>query len=55
LPHTSDLIPNFSDSAAMPLESTPAWPRLDRPVSDRVGQAFDFLWDVLPHDASRSS
>jgi hypothetical protein len=32
-------------------ESTAAWMRLDRPVSERVGQAFDFLWDALPREA----
>ncbi len=32
-------------------ESASAWMRLDRPVSDRVGEAFDFLWDALPREA----
>jgi hypothetical protein len=31
------------------------WMRLDRPVSERVGQAFDFLWDALPGSAQQSS
>lgn len=55
LPRTSDLIPTFTESTPSPTDSSPAWPRIDRPVSDRVGQAFDFLWHALPQDEMQSS
>jgi hypothetical protein len=55
LPRASNLIPNFSGAAASPQESSPLWPRIDRPVSERVGQAFHFLWDALPQEEMRSS
>jgi|GEM_PF-5810451 len=55
LPRTPTLIPAFAEPNAAPAGDSPTWLRLDRPVSDRVGQAFDFLWDAVPQSASRSS
>ena len=55
----SELLPPLAtpaspnDAPAPPSGSS--WLRLDRPVSERAVQAFDFLWDALPHDAARSS
>jgi hypothetical protein len=53
LPRASDMIPAFTEAA--PANSSPTWPRIDRPVSDRVGQAFGFLWDALPQKEMQSS
>lgn len=36
-------------------EPSANWLRIDRPVSERVEQAFDFLWDALPEQTARSS
>lgn len=46
-----DLPPTRSPRLERPVD----WERWDRPVSDRVGQAFDFLWDALPRTPPQSS
>ncbi len=56
LPTTVELIPTLSVPAATSTAPADAlWPRLDRPVSKRVSQALDFLWDTLPQDSSQAS
>lgn len=58
LPASTTLLPALPDGAASETESpesNSSWLRLDRPVSERVGQAFDFLWDALPLPAPQST
>jgi hypothetical protein len=43
------LAPIAAGDDAEPQAASP-WMRLDRPVSERVAQAFDFLWDALPRE-----
>lgn len=54
LPESAALLPSLSaePSTAQP---TSSWLRLARPVSDRVGKAFDFLRDVVPGETPQSS
>lgn len=55
LPDSSLLLLEPSPSVTPRLEQPADWRRWDRPVSDRVGQAFDFLWDALPQTSQQSS
>lgn len=57
-PESSTLMPKLpaseSSSHSTTPQATPAWLRLTRPVSDRVGQAFDFLNDAVPSDTPQT-
>lgn len=58
LPASATLLPALPAGTAADTESPEPgspWLRLDRPVSERVGQAFDFLWDALPRPVPQSS
>lgn len=55
LPESAPFLPEFSEANPPKLERPVEWRRWDRPVSDRVGQAFGFLWDALPQTSERSS
>jgi hypothetical protein len=57
-PASATLLPVLPGGATSEMEATEpdsSWLRLDRPVSERVGQAFDFLWDALPRPVPQSS
>lgn len=55
LPDSAPLLQEFSGPEPLKMERPVEWQRWDRPVSDRVGQAFGFLWEALPQTSERSS
>lgn len=56
LPESAALLPSLPAQEFTPSEKpSPSWLRLARPVSDRVGQAFDFLRDAVPGETPQSS
>lgn len=55
LPDSAPLLQEFSGPEPLKMERPVEWRRWDRPVSDRVGQAFSFLWEALPQTSERSS
>ncbi len=55
LPESSSLLPSLPAADPSPAPPPASWLRLARPVSDRVGQAFDFLRDAVPGETPQSS
>lgn len=55
LPRSTSLMRDLPPVDLEKVEQTREWQRWDRPVSDRVGQAFHFLWDALPQPPPQSS
>lgn len=55
LPESSSLLPSLPAADPSPMQPPASWLRLARPVSDRVGQAFDFLRDAVPRETPQSS
>lgn len=52
--HLTGFAPETPADAA-PAGESASWIRLDRPVSERAAQAFDFLWDAIPANNAQSS
>ena len=54
LPDTAAILPVVSPWAPALADPPESWQRVDRPISERVEAAFDFLWDALPSTAPQS-
>ena len=54
LPKRDAILPVVTPWAPAWADPAESWRRVDRPISERVEAAFDFLWDALPTEPTQS-